>query len=427
MARMTKYAAITIISRLTSLTGSALAAAACSDATTVLQAPTTPGADPEAPPSDEAEPGPAILLAGLVAGVDGYTLYISAEPEIPSGDFDYSRSLEISATDSYAYTSGGAVFVWEGESLRMRRFDLGEDLALEEGQTLGFSNEVPGASNHVFVSATRAYSLSTDLDRVVVWNPETMEITGRIEVPLLDRPEGMTSFAYWGRGDVVGDRVIWEIVSSDDESNVAYPATTLAIASATDEEPVHFIEDDRCTGGGGGRADASGDYYVRSGAMWGRFAALGEGAEDVRTCVLRLNAGDDAFDPDYLVDFRELTGSYVNYPWFHVSGSQYVAHVWPSETPLPETLDDFYASDAATHYEQLLVDVDEQTAEPYPYLEGGSLISSDEFKIDGVSYYQLSETGYVEGGSTDVVELHPEGIERRFHVPGSLWALARIR
>jgi len=33
----------------------------------------------------------------------------------------------------------------------------------------------------------------------------------------------------------------------------------------------------------------------------------------------------------------------------------------------------------------------------------------------------------VAGGTTDIVELRPEGIERRFHVLGSLWALARIR
>jgi hypothetical protein len=262
---------------------------------------------------------------------------------------------------------------------------------------------------------------------VVIWNPGTMEITGSIEIPALERPAGMTSFAYYGRGDVVGDRVIWEIVSTDDESGVAYPATTLAIASASGDEPVFFIEDDRCTGGGGGRADTRGDYYVRSGALWGQYAAFGEGADDVRTCVLRLNEGADRFDPDYLVDFRELTGSYVNYPWFHVSGNQYVAHAWPSETPLPATIDEFYATDASTRFRQLLVDIDAQTSEPYPHLEGGSLISSDEFEIDGVSYYQLSQTGYVEGGSTDIVELHPDGIERRFHVPGSLWAFARIR
>lgn len=188
-----------------------------------------------------------------------------------------------------------------------------------------------------------------------------------------------------------------------------------------------FIEDDRCTGGGGGYADANGDYYVRAGALWGLYAAIGEDASDVRTCVLRLNEGAKSFDADYLVDYRELTGSYVNYPWFHVTGSQYVAHAWPSAEPLPSTVDEFWATDAATRFEQVLVDIDEGTAKPYPDLEGGRLISSDEFKVDGVSYYQLSETGYVQGGTTDVVELQPDGIARRFHMPGSLWAMGRIR
>ena len=118
------------------------------------------------------------------------------------------------------------------------------------------------------------------------------------------------------------------------------------------------------------------DYYVRSGALWGQYAAFGAGSENVRTCMLRVCAGELAIDPDF---------------------------------------------------RQLLVDVDAGTAQPYPDLAGGQLISSDEFKIDGVSYYQLSETGYVPGGTTDIVELRPEGITRRFHVMGSLWQLARIR
>lgn len=54
----------------------------------------------------------------------------------------------------------------------------------------------------------------------------------------------------------------------------------------------------------------------------------------------------------------------------------------------------FYATDASTRFRQLLVDVDARTATPYPDLAGGQLISSDELEIDGVSYYQLSETGY---------------------------------
>jgi hypothetical protein len=278
----------------------------------------------------------------------------------------------------------------------------------------------------VFVSPTRAYSLSSALDEVLVWNPEEMLITGSIPMTMPERPAAMESFAYYSPGVVVGDKVFWEIVSVDSAENIQYPATTLAIANVGDEEPIRFVEDERCVGGGGPYVDARGDYYVRSGAMWGQYAAFGAGSENVRTCMLRVRAGQQSFDPDFLVDFRELTGSYVNFPWYHVSDTRYVAHAWDPAVPLP-TLDDYYAADASTRFRQLLVDVEARTAQPYPDLAGGKVISSDEFKIDGVSYYQLSETGYVPGGTTDIVELRPEGITRRFHVMGSLWQLARIR
>jgi hypothetical protein len=172
--------------------------------------------------------------------------------------------------------------------------------------------------------------------------------------------------------------------------------------------------------------DAQGDYYVRAGALWGQYAAYGEGSESVRTCLLRIAAGEEQFDPDYLLDFRELTGSYVNYPWFHVTGSQYLALAWDPAQALP-SVDEFYLPDTTALFRPLLVDVDARTAAPYPAVAGGKLISSDEFQVDGVSYYQLSQTGYVDGGTADIVELRPEGVVPRFHVPGSIWALARIR
>lgn len=57
--------------------------------------------------------GGAILVAGLVQGIDSYSLYVAALPEVPNGEINYDEFREFSAGDSYVYTSGGAVFVWE--------------------------------------------------------------------------------------------------------------------------------------------------------------------------------------------------------------------------------------------------------------------------------------------------------------------------
>lgn len=378
-----------------------------------------------APPS--AAQGPAILVTGLIPSLDGFVLYVGALPELPTGELSYSRFREFTAQDGYVYTHGGYVYVWDGQAREMTRFSVDEAYELVEGPRVSFAARLPGSSHHVFISPTRAYSLSSDLDEVLVWDPEAMLITGSIPMQMPQRPATMESFAYYSPGQIMGDKVIWEVVSADSNDNIAHPSTLLAIANTDNEEPVRFIEDTRCVGGGGGRVDEQGNYYVRAGALWGQYAAFGEGSQSVRTCLLRINAGEETFDPDFMVDFRELTGSYVNYPWFHVAGSRYLAHAWDPALPLPATVDEYYAPEAGPQFRQLLVDVEARTAEPYPHLAGGRLISSDEFAIDGVSYYQLSQTGYVPGGSADIVELRPEGVVRRFSVTGSLWALARIR
>ncbi|HTV23640.1 MAG TPA: hypothetical protein VMG12_33350 [Polyangiaceae bacterium] len=389
-----------------------------------MAAPAPSSPDGDAP---SAELSPAVLVVGFVPGVDSANLYAAALPELPTGDVDYSGYREFSASEAYMYTSGGYVFFWNGEDRTMTRFSVGADYQLLDGPTISFANQIPGSSHHTFISPTRAYTLSRDLDQVLVWNPETMEITGSIAMTFPERPATMVSFPYYSPAVVARDRVIWDIVTVDETNNVPYPSTTLAIASTTGDEPVRFIEDERCVGGGGGRADADGNYYVRAGALWGQYAAYGAGSESVRTCLLRVRAGEDGFDSDYLLDFQELTGTYVNYPWYHVEGSRYLALVWDPARPLP-SLDEFYSPDTSALFRPLLVDVDARTAVAYPDLTGGKVISSDEFTIDGVSYYQFSQTGYgVDNGSTDIVELRPEGIVPRFHVPGSIWQLARIR
>ena len=47
--------------------------------------------------------------------------------------------------------------------------------------------------------------------------------------------------------------------------------------------------------------------------------------------------------------------------------------------------------------------------------------------VDGVSYFQITDTSYDIGGQSDVLELHPDGARQRFHLTGFLLNLARIR
>lgn len=380
----------------------------------------TDGAGGEGMSSGPAETSPAVLVGVFVRNPDGRNIYVGAVPEVPTGELDWSDFLEFGDVDVSTY--GGYVFVWEREPATMTRLTVAEDLQLTAGPTLSFLNQgVSGGASTVYISATRAYTLSPALDLVVIWDPQAMLITGTLEMTPPERAEGLNTFA--GQGYVAGGAVIWPLMSTNWDGEGYHPAAAVAIASATTESPVRIVEDARCVGSDGAHVDTNGDLYLRAGGYWGSAAAYGDRAAETRTCVLRIKADAATFDPDFLVDISELTGSYVNFPWFHVEGSQYLAQVWASEVAFPDDIDEFWDGAGLS---PLLVDIDSGESVPYPDVANRTMVSSSEFKLDGVSYYQLSETGTAVGGSTDVVELRPDGITTRFTLP-ELWAFARIR
>ncbi len=375
--------------------------------------------------SDSGRPGEptnsAVLIAGQAYTAEDYLTYVGVFPEVPEGDVDFENFRELGNANVTVHD--GRVFV-EQDGV-MQRFSVDEALQLVAGPRFSWADlgiPTANATSTVFISATRAYTFAPQLGVIVVWDPELMVRTNIIELELPERPASMETWAYDGR--VVGDKVIWNVFSGDFVAPTPYPGITLAIADANEDTPPTFIEDSRCLPGGPSFLDAKGDYYVHGGGYFGYFHAYG-GVEDSRTCALRVKAGETEFDPDYLLDYEEVTGSYVNTPWIGVTGDQYLTRAWEPTEAYPEVPDDFW-NVLLPH--PLLVDASTGTAVPYPDVADFSVIDGQTRVMDNVSYYQLSETGYVEGGNTDVVELRPEGVQKKFTLTGGfLLTLERVR
>ena len=208
---------------------------------------------------------------------------------MPEGELDYSGYLELGNVDLSTY--GGWVFAWEREASALTRYGVRADFSLfRSGEQLSFQSHSGGGEfvggELAFISATRAYALSSELDLVVVWDPTTMEITGTIPMEPPNVPAGFVPFAH--HPAVVGDKVIWEIVATNDETEEIHRSVMLAVASAETDEPVRYATDERCAGANGGHRDERGDYYVRADGYWGKYAAYGARASEVGTCVLRI-------------------------------------------------------------------------------------------------------------------------------------------
>ena len=126
-----------------------------------------------------------------------------------------------------------------------------------------------------------------------------------------ERPESMRTWAY--DAHVIGDKVIWNMFSGDWDTPAPHPAVVLAIANRNDNSPPSFVEDTRCLPGGPSFVNENGNLYVHGGGYFGYFYAYG-GIEDGRACALRVNAGELEFDPEYVLDYQEVTGGYVATP-----------------------------------------------------------------------------------------------------------------
>lgn len=76
-----------------------------------------------------------------------------------------------------------------------------------------------------------------------VFDPSTIEITGPMPNDPPEVPPGYGSFAHSPM--VIGDRVLWQIVSTNDDAGEIHHSVTLAVADAHSEAPVRYISDER--------------------------------------------------------------------------------------------------------------------------------------------------------------------------------------
>jgi hypothetical protein len=373
-------------------------------------------------PSGGAGTQPAVLVAAQIVTPDDYLTYVGLFPDVPQGDVKLAAFREFGNANVSVHD--GRVFV-EQDGV-MQRFEVGPDFKLVEGPRFtwaDFGIATANASYTVFISKTRAYTFSPQLGVVIIWDPDQMKRTGVIEFEFPVRPDGYDTWA--SDGFVIGDKVIWNVFSGSFDAPKAHPALTLAIADANTDAPLTFVEDSRCLPGGPSFVDDNGDYYVHGAGYFGFFYAYGEPPTGTTTCALRVKSGQTVFDPTFKLDYATVTGGPVNTPWIKVSGGKYVTRVWDPAVPFPESADDFWTGEAL-HAE--LVDQNAGTSTPYPDLDGILDIDGVTRIVDGVSYFQVSETGYVEAGSSDVVELRPEGTVPKFHLDGAfLLNLERVR
>ncbi|MEM1417802.1 MAG: DUF4374 domain-containing protein [Myxococcota bacterium] len=211
--------------------------------------------------------------------------------------------------------TGRSFLASSGTAPEVFRYDVAQDGTVTESGPVSFAGrgvtitQIP--PKVVAVSPTKAYYLDSEGLLGFTFDPTELVITGEFSLdaiaPVSDaNPEVVLSVQSFLRD---GDVLIMVILRDMDEGSAEQLARVLSIDVATDE--VTVIEDARCGYLGEAVLADNGDLYLASGPFNGGTVGARPDAAGP-SGILRIRAGERAFDPDFFVTHESLTGTAVS-------------------------------------------------------------------------------------------------------------------
>ncbi|WP_433931240.1 hypothetical protein AB3662_43870 [Sorangium cellulosum] len=252
--------------------------------------------------------GPAFVVGTRIWDDTSTTAYFHVVPSLDQGtEVDLSQALEVPGSAKlYGFEDLGWLAIGRGDAPTIARYTLDGRGALAKGtsvslQPLGVQDLWPTL---YLVSPTKAYYPDRDNEQLIILNPTTMEVEGRIELPETARQGYRALYSY---GSILrGDSLLFSVGWFDwDQNDTILEETGLVVIDTTTDTLVRVEVDERCGGITQPVETASGDAYFVSSALAGAAHLL----ERLPTepCALRVQKDADAFDKDYLQALAELT------------------------------------------------------------------------------------------------------------------------
>ncbi len=233
-------------------------------------------------------------------------------------------------------TSGGNLFIGERTAPTIHKYEVGQDLSLTELDTISFA--ASGAPRidigQVWVNPSKAYFLWGGTLTGVYWNPDTMEIQESFDLTSAQREgfEGLMLLqgVFLFEHAVQGNRAFVSTLHSSGSNGLYYPRMAVTVFDTDTDEVLKVIEDDRCYGASTMLKADNGDIYVSSYSYAGAIYKAGTYAYKP-TCILRIKAGEDEFDPDFFVSFPDVLEGRECTRWYPVNERYSYAFAIPVE------------------------------------------------------------------------------------------------
>lgn len=360
---------------------------------------------------------PAVMVSVIGSSPGPRTTYVGAFANVPTGNVDTKNMLEFG--NAYFYAYDGSVFVWDRDAVTVTRYEVGDNLKLTKGATISFANYgFKYGADLAFISASRAYMVVSELNKVIVWDPSKMEVgsTFDFSVPTQTGLESYPSYV-----GISGNNLIYTIDLEDYNNLKSYTKNVVAMIPTTTNGPVKVIEDSRTLIGINGYVMANGDTYLMGEGNAGTYSAYGP-SNYPPAGILRIKAGATTYDPSYFVDLEKATGSSAIAANWKIDDNTLLLRIWDPATKLPTNIDDYWSGKS---FISKKLDLATGAVTDFPALAKGGFASNIQDVVDSKTYFPLPNSD----GSADIAyQLSADGIKQIYTIPGGgYWGMRRIR
>ena len=238
----------------------------------------------------------------------GSTSYLNLLDSLDIDEVDLSQAREFGGGRAFIQSYEGKLFVGDAESPTVTRYAVGEDGELVAEGRLSFANYGLDSGqfdawNVTFISPTKAYLLEFREGTTIIWNPETMEIIG--DIPPADEFY-RDGYSFESTPGALRDGKLFRTVSWVNYDDAEYSTDfLLAIYDVDSDEILELVQETRCPVPGNlVHQDEVGNIYF-SNWVWPVAGAILRDAPV--PCVLRIEPGQDRFDPEWTLDYRDVT------------------------------------------------------------------------------------------------------------------------
>lgn len=371
-----------------------------------------------APSSDE----PVYVAFVGVPGPEGQSYFATTLRALDGAELSLAEALEIPGDrGNRMYLHGESVFVGEGESAEISRYEVSASGGLSETGRMSLAQlgARPGNVN-LFASDELAYLVDqwgpAGL-QIVKWNPQTMEVVGTLDIAEVGSERyvdfDVQSAVRWGRYFAIPYSLKnWESYEVDPH------ATVLLLDAETEETRV--VQSEGCSYTTSAVVGDDGNLYLGSSSFAYLFKQLEPSLPT--NCVVRLSAKTLAVDAMYTLDLQRATGGRDAGDLAHTAGREaYSLAFYPEETTEFDPADPFAIFDADA-WRPWAVGLDGEAARELEFPLASAALGM--ITVDGRPHRVLGRAD----GSTEVYEVLEDGASRLvLTAPGSVYALARVR